>query len=61
MGWHAMRVATQSCFLLYSRLTKKQHVFQNRAVKVDKESLIYCDSGMQGKASRSEPRDLSER
>ncbi len=26
-----------------------------------KEPLIYCDSGMQGKASRSETRGLSRR
>ncbi len=26
-----------------------------------KEPLLYCDSGMQGKASRSETRGLSER
>ena len=27
----------------------------------EREPLIYCDSGMQGKASRSETRGLSER
>ena len=34
------------------RLTRVSH-------QTPKEPLIYCDSGMQGKASRSETRSLS--